>query len=82
MRNAQLKPEYNVPIAVDSEYIVSAEIFQAQNNVWTLVPFLKEMEQKMGFRYPSVTADSGYEIEESYTYLREKSDSLHQNPDL
>lgn len=28
MRNAQLKPGYNVQIGVDSEYIVAADIFQ------------------------------------------------------
>ena len=28
MRNAQLKPGYNVQIAVDSEYIVAADIFR------------------------------------------------------
>ena len=39
MRNAQLKPGYNVQIAVDSEYIVAADIFQDRNDVWTLVPF-------------------------------------------
>lgn len=71
MRNAQLKPGYNIQIAVDSEYIVAADIFQDRNDVWTLVPFLKTMEDKLGFRYPSVTADSGYESEEGYTYLRE-----------
>ena len=70
MRNAQLKPGYNVQIAVDSEYIVATDIFQDRNDVWTLVPFLKTMERNLGFRYPSVTADSGYESEEAYTYLR------------
>ena len=69
MRNAQLKPGYNVQIAVDSEYIVAADIFQDRNDVWTLVPFLKDMGTKLGFRYPSVTADSGYESEEAYEYL-------------
>lgn len=39
MRNAQLKPGYNVQIAVDSEYIVAADLFQDRNDVWTLVPF-------------------------------------------
>ena len=39
MRNAQLKPGYNVQIAVDSEYIVATDIFQDRNDVWTLVPF-------------------------------------------
>lgn len=70
MRNAQLKPGYNVQIAVDSEYIVATDIFQDRNDVWTLVPFLKTMKENLGFRYPSVTADSGYESEEAYTYLR------------
>ncbi len=70
MRNAQLKPGYNVQIAVDSEYIVATEIFQDRNDVWTLVPFLKHMEANLGFRYPSVTADSGYESEETYEYLK------------
>lgn len=71
MRNAQLKPGYNVQIGVDSEYIIAADIFRDRNDVHTLVPFLKTMEENLGFRYPSVTADSGYESEEGYTYLRE-----------
>ncbi len=72
MRNAQLKPGYNVQIGVDSEYIVSTDIFQDRNDVWTLIPFLKTMEKNLGFCYPSVTADSGYESEEGYAYLRER----------
>lgn len=71
MRNAQLKPGYNVQIGVDSEYVVAADIFQDRNDVWTLIPFLKAMEKNLNFRYPSVTADSGYESEEAYSYLRE-----------
>ena len=80
MRNAQLKPGYNIQIGVDSEYIVSADIFQDRNDVWTLVPFLKTMEEKLGFRYPSVTADSGYESEEGYTYLREQKQKAYIKP--
>ena len=76
MRNAQLKPGYNVQIGVDSEYIAAVDIFQDRNDVWTLVPFLKTMEERLGFRYPSVTADSGYESEEGYSFLREN----HQKP--
>ena len=80
MRNAQLKPGYNVQIAVDSEYIVATDIFQDRNDVWTLVPFLKRMEEKLGFRYPSVTADSGYESEEGYSYLREQKQKPYIKP--
>lgn len=72
MKDAQLKPGYNVQIGVDSEYIVAADIFQDRNDVWTLMPFLKTMEKNLGFRYPSVTADSGYESDEAYIYLREQ----------
>ena len=68
MRNAQLKPGYNVRHAVDSEYIAAAEIVQNRNDVRTLELFLKHMEANLRFRYPSVTADSGYETEEAYEY--------------
>lgn len=71
MRNAQLKPGYNVQIGADSKYVVAVDIFQDRNDVWTLVPFLKTMEEKLGFRYPRVTADSGYESKQGYSYLRE-----------
>ena len=80
MRNAQLKPGYNVQIAVDSEYVVAADIFQDRNDVWTLIPFLKTMEEKLDFRYPSVTADSGYESEEGYSYLQEKKQIPYIKP--
>ena len=80
MRNAQLKPGYNVQIGVDSEYIVAADIFQDRNDVWTLIPFLETIEKKVGFRYPSVTADSGYESEEAYTYLREQKQKPYIKP--
>ena len=80
MRNAQLKPGYNVQIGVDSEYIVAADIFQDRNDVWALIPFLETIEKKVGFRYPSVTADSGYESEEAYTYLREQKQKPYIKP--
>lgn len=55
-----VRTNIHVQIAVDSEYIMAADIFQDRNDVWTLVPFLKTMKEKLGFRYPGVTADSGY----------------------
>ena len=71
MRNVQLKAGYNVQIAVDSEYVVAADIFQERNDVWTLIPFLKYMEKNMGFKYASVTADAGYESEEAYCFSKD-----------
>lgn len=69
MRNAQLKPGYNVQIGVDSEFIIGVGIFQDRNDYGTLIPFLKEVEESSGYRYPSITADAGYEREENYVYL-------------
>ncbi len=80
MRNAQLKPGYNVQIGVDSEYIAAVDIFQDRNDVWTMVPFLKHMEKYLGFRYPSVTADSGYESEEAYDYLEQQNQMPYIKP--
>ncbi len=63
-----------------TEYIVAADIFQDRNDVWTLIPFLKTMEEKLGSRYPSVTADSGCESEEGYSFLRENSQKPYIKP--
>ena len=80
MRNAQLKPGYNIQIGVDSEYIVAADIFQDRNDAGILIPFLKNMEKKLNFSYSSVTADSGYESEESYDYLKEQNQKPYIKP--
>ena len=69
MRNSQLKPAYNVQIAVDAEYIVAAEIFNERNDVNTLVPFMEKIKNQLGFKYMYPTADAGYESEENYTYF-------------
>ena len=82
MRNAQLKPGYNVQIGVDSEYIVGVDIFSDRNDVWTLVPFLKVLEQKLGYKYPSVTADSGYESEEGYEFLKKNDQKPYIKPQI
>lgn len=65
---------------MDSEYIVAVDIFQDRNDVWTMVPFLKHMEKHLGFCYPSVTADSGYESEEVYEYLESQNQMPYIKP--
>ncbi len=64
MRNAQLKPAYNVQIGVESEYVTGVGIFQDRNDIATLIPFLKNMESNLGRHYENVIADSGYESED------------------
>jgi len=71
MRNGQLKPAYNVQLAVNSEYIVGYGVFSNRTDSATLKPMLQTMEQQHGRKYESVTADAGYESLENYTYLDE-----------
>jgi transposase len=80
MRNAQLKPAYNVQIGVEGEYITGVGIFQDRNDIATLIPFLKNIESKIGRRYETLTADSGYESEENYLYLEENEQKYYIKP--
>ena len=69
MRNSQLKPAYNVQIAVDAEYIVATEIFNDRTDVNTFIPFMEKIKNNLGIEYMYPTADAGYESEENYTYF-------------
>jgi transposase len=80
MRNAQLKPAYNVQIGVESEYITGVGIFQDRNDIATLIPFLKDIESRLKTRYENIIADSGYESEENYRYLEEKKQTSYIKP--
>lgn len=80
MRNAQLKPGYNVQIGVESEYVVGAGIFQDRTDTTTLIPFLEEVESKLDIRFKNIIADSGYESEENYHYLDENKQKYYIKP--
>lgn len=69
MRNSQLKPAYNVQIAVDAEYIVATEIFNDRTDVNTFIPFMEKIKNQLAIKYMYPTADAGYESEENYTYF-------------
>ena len=69
MRNGQLKPAYNVQIAVNSEYITGIDVFSNRTDVGTLIPFLHKLEMAHQQRYEEVAADAGYESEDNYLYL-------------
>jgi len=69
MRNGQLKPGYNVQIAVNSEYITGLEVFSERSDVKTLKPFMRRLERFHQKRYKEVVADAGYESLENYLYL-------------
>lgn len=60
LRNDQLKPAYNVQIAVNSEYITGIEAFSDRTDVKTLLPMLNALSQWHQSRYEEVVADAGY----------------------
>jgi hypothetical protein len=73
MRNGQLKPAYNVQLAVESEYVVGAGVFQNCNDLGTLIPLLESMFEHCPptrEQLRKVIADSGYESEEIYAFLK------------
>ena len=71
MRNGQLKPAYNVQIAVNSEYITGIDVFSNRTDFGTLIPFLKQVQRHHEVKYKEVTADAGYESLENYLFLEE-----------
>ena len=70
MRNGQLKPAYNVQLAVESEYIVGVGIFPNPTDTRTLIPFLQHMGSRFGLKPKHVVADAGYDSEENLDWLR------------
>ena len=69
MGNGQLKPAFNLQHGVDSEYITWLTIGPQPTDTTTLIPFLKETEEYLKFKYKKITADAGYESEENYLFL-------------
>lgn len=54
MRNGQLKPAYNVQIAVNSEYLTGLEVFSDRTDVKTLRPMLNMLSRRHQARYECV----------------------------
>ncbi|MGL5086418.1 MAG: IS1182 family transposase [Clostridium sp.] len=80
MRNSQLKAGYNVQIAVESEYVTGVGIFQARNDIATLIPMLNIMNENLRQQYINIIADSGYESEENYLYLEKNKQIPYIKP--
>ena len=82
MRNGQLKPAYNVQIAVNSEYITGIEVFSNRTDYGTMEPFLRQLKKKHGKKYKKVTADAGYESLDNYLYLEENGQISFIKPQI
>lgn len=65
------KLRYSIQIKIDNKYIIAADIFSDQNDIWMLIPFLKTMATKLGFKYSSTITDSRYDSKEGYEFSKE-----------
>jgi len=65
MKNGQLKPGYNVTLAVDAEYIVGTMNSQERSDTSTFIPMMEKLHP-LGYTKP--VADAGFESEENYTW--------------
>ena len=80
MLNGQLKPAYNIQHGVDSEYITWIDISPRPTDTCTLIPFLKDMESHLGFKYSEIVADAGYESEENYLFIEGNGQTAYIKP--
>jgi transposase len=80
MLNGQLKPAYNLQHGVDSEYVTWVDIFPNPTDTLTLIPFLKDMEQHLTFKYKNIVADAGYESEENYVFIESNEQTAYIKP--
>ena len=80
MLNGQLKPAYNIQHGVDSEYITWIDISSRPTDTCTLIPFLKDMESHLGFKYSEIVADAGYESEENYLFIEGNGQTAYIKP--
>ena len=80
MLNGQLKPAYNLQHGVDSEYVTWLDVFPAPTDTTTLIPFLKDMEGHLPFKYKNIVADAGYESEENYIFIEDNDQTAYIKP--
>ena len=71
MLNGQLKPAYNVQIAVENYFIIHGYVSNDRTDYNTLIPVLNKHREAFGETLKEVTADSGYCSERNLLYLKE-----------
>ena len=80
MNNGQLKPGYNVQIAVESEYIVGVGLFHNPTDTTTLIPFMERIQSNSKRQIRNLIADAGYASEENFTYLEQNGQNAYIKP--
>ncbi len=71
MLNGQLKPAYNVQVAVENYFIIHSSVSHHRADMNTLIPIVEKHKYIFGEVLENVTADSGYCSEKNLLYLKE-----------
>ena len=71
MLNGQLKPAYNVQIAVENYFIIHSYISNDRTDYNTLIPVIEKHKKAFGDILKETTADSGYCSEKNLLYLKQ-----------
>ncbi|MDD6958146.1 MAG: IS1182 family transposase [Dialister sp.] len=80
MKNGQLKPAYNLQLAVQSEYIIGLGLFLNPTDTRTLIPFLTALESEYGRLADHIVADAGYDSEENMDWIEKKGSTVCIKP--
>ena len=70
MLNGQLKPAYNVQIAVENYFIINGYVSNDRTDYNTLIPVIQKHFNAFGENLKEVTADSGYCSETNLLFLK------------
>ena len=70
MLNGQLKPAYNVQIAVENYFIIHGYVSNDRTDYNTLIPVVEKHRSAFGEILKEVTADSGYCSEKNLLFLK------------
>ena len=71
MMNGQLKPAYNVQIAVENYFIIHGYVSNDRTDYNTLIPVIQKHINTFGEILKETTADSGYCSEKNLLFLKE-----------
>jgi len=80
MLDGQLKPAYNVQIAVENYFIVHGYVSNDRTDYNTMIPVLEKHKKAFGEVLEEVTADSGYCSEKNLLYLKENQIDSYIKP--
>lgn len=72
MMNGQLKPAYNVQIAVENYFVVHSYVSADRTDYNPLIPVLEMHQEHLGHYPNEITADSGYSSEKNLHFLQQK----------